>query len=114
MNNLIDWEYYNSHFPKVKEERFNQLSYRAERMVLKKLNTDNFGEYEDDVKDCICCVINALDIHEKSNGITSTSNDGYSESYANSTSEENKQAITDIVYEWLGDSGLIKSGWIAL
>ena len=20
MNNLIDWEYYNSHFPKVKEE----------------------------------------------------------------------------------------------
>lgn len=112
MNNLIDWEYYNSHFPKLNEDRFNALSYQAERLVMKRLNKTELGDYENDVKDCICVVINELDTQSKSNGVTSISNDGYSESYANSTKEENKQSIEDIIYQWLGDTGLIKSRWV--
>lgn len=113
MNNLLDWEYYNSHFPKVSENTFKALVYRAERTVLKQLNTDSFGDYETDVKDCICCVLNELDTQEQSNGVTSISNDGYSKSFATSSKEEQKESIDDIIYQWLGDTGLINSKWVA-
>lgn len=113
MNDLIiNWEYYNSHFPKLSEDRFKALAYQAERLVLKRLNTTEFGEFENDVKDCICNVINELDIQREYNGVTSISNDGYSKSFATSTKEGYAQSIEDIIYQWLGDTGLIKSRWV--
>lgn len=113
MNNLVSWEYYNSFFPKLSEDRFNQLIYRAERMVMKRLNTDQLTEeQEKEVMDCVCNVVNQLDVYERSSGLASISNDGYSKSFATSTSDEQKQSIDSIIEEWLGDTGLLKQKFL--
>lgn len=114
MNNFVDWEYYNSHFPKIDKAQFDKLKYHAERIVLKRLSTTELTEeQETDVKDCICNVINQMDANDGKGGVASVSNDGYSVSYATSTSDEKKQSVEDIIQEWLGDSGLLKRRFVA-
>lgn len=115
MNNLLDWEYYNSHFPKLSEDEFNKVSYKAERIVLKRISKsvdDLSSDEQMDVKDCICDIINGIYGTNYSKGLASVSNDGYAESYATVTEEENEQKIENIINTWLGDTGLLKSKWL--
>ncbi len=106
--NVLDWEYYNSHFPKINEEEFNKNVYSAERYVLKKLKK-SFNEYSTEqqinIKDCICNVINYLASTSKYEGISSVSNDGYSVSYSQKTEMNTQKGLKSILNEWLG--GLI-------
>lgn len=103
--NVIDWEYYNSHFPKISEEEFNKNVYSAERFVLKKLSK-TFNEYnasqQTDIKDCICNIINYQATSKKYEGISSVSNDGYSVSYSQNEESNNQSALNSILNEWIG------------
>lgn len=104
--NVLDWEYYNSHFPKINESEFNQYVYSAERYVLKKLNK-NFNDFtasqQIDIKDCICNVINFQATSNKHEGISSISNDGYSISYSQKESETINSSLDSIVNQWIGN-----------
>ncbi|MGX8833968.1 hypothetical protein ACWG0P_07115 [Amedibacillus sp. YH-ame6] len=97
----VTWEYYNSHFPKLAEDQFNKLIYKAQRIVTKKLIKKDLTEDETtDVKDCICNVLNYLQVAESHTGVTSASNDGYSESYENTATFND--SINSIINEWIG------------
>ncbi len=103
---VVNWEYYNSHFPKVNEEEFTKLIYSASRFVLKKLSK-NFEEYTEeqqiDIKDCICNVLNYQSEFSRVSSLSSVSNDGYSESYVQKETETQKADLDAIVYDWIGD-----------
>lgn len=103
---VVDWEYYNSHFSKISEEQFNEHVYQSQRLVLKRLPKD-FAEYTEseqiDIKDCICNVLNYKSVAEASaNGVSSISNDGYSESYVQQSKSDVNDNVNSIIYEWLG------------
>lgn len=106
MATVIDWEYYNSHFPKLDEDTFKQYLYGAERFVLKKL-PKAFEEYTEsqqtDIKDCICNVLNYQSMTVGKQGLSSVSNDGYSESYRDSESSNINADLNAIVYDWISD-----------
>lgn len=103
---VLDWEYYNSHFPKLSEDEFKSYSYGAERKVLKLL-PKTFEEYtqseQTDIKDCICNVLNYQSISNKATGLASISNDGYSESYVNKEQTQLNDDIYSIINEWIGN-----------
>lgn len=99
----LTWEYYNSHFPKLSEERFDQLLYRCEKLVIQRLPKREFTESEViDIHDCICEIINEIDIQESSNSVASVSNDGYSKSYVVKQEQEKANSIDSIIYRNLG------------
>ena len=115
MNNILDWEYYNSHFPKFDESQFNQYSYKAEAMVLKYVNVDSInGQNKDTLKDCICDVLNNVIFQDSIDGVSSISNGGYSKSFINTTHSDKRNTLEDIIAFWLGDTDLMKERWIAL
>ena len=104
---VVDWEYYNSHFPKISEEEFDKHVYQSQRLVLKRLPKD-FNEYTEsdqtDIKDCICNVLNYKSVAEASaNGVSSISNDGYSESYVQQSKSDVNDNVNSIIYEWIGN-----------
>lgn len=99
----VTWEYYNSHFPKLSEEDFDKTIYRATKEVTKRLPKKEYdGENLIDINDCICEVVNELHSQSKSNGLSSVSNDGYSESYVSRTTEESKEKLNSIIDSWVG------------
>lgn len=99
------------------EERFYNYIYRAQRSVLKRLNTDYDDLTEDqqtDVKDCICDLINRVfSVSTASSGVSSISNDGYSETYIQTTADSEQSTIDSIIAEWLGGLGIMKQRFIA-
>lgn len=103
--NILDWEYYNSHFPKLTEEEFHKVLYQSSVLVYRKLALEIEQLTEDEltmVKDCICNVINyTYDVKESQN-VSSVSNDGYSVSYVQKSSDEAKQELDNIYDTWLG------------
>lgn len=91
----MDWEDYHSRFAgsKLTEEQFAAMAYQACSRVKRlcrpyvlKAVLENEDDYRNDrLKDAVCCVINEMYEQGKVGagaGVTSVSNDGYSESYA--------------------------------
>lgn len=111
--NILDWEYYNSHFPKISEDEFNKLNYSCSVLTECKLIKPISELTENElikVKDCICNVINYNYSVSESQNISSVSNDSYSVSYVQKTQEQSKNEIDNIFDTWLGY--LKKSGYI--
>lgn len=116
MLHLINWEYYSSLFEKVPESEFDRYEALAEKEVQRviglirwaNITEQTFG-YEQ-LKDCICNVMNALyevDNSAQGKGITSVSNDGYSESYAVQTASQTKAELYSMIRQWLSGTGLV-------
>lgn len=99
------------------EESFDKYIYRAQRSVLKRLKIDYDDFTEDqqaDVKDCICDLINRVySVSTASSGVSSISNDGYSETYIQTTADGEQKTIDSIIAEWLGGLGIMKQRFIA-
>lgn len=109
---IVDWEYYNSHFPKLSETDFNKYNYSAETLVKRHIYKayDEFTEDEQTkVIDCICNVINYLQFKEDTQGVSSVSNQGFSVSYTQSDTAS--YTLDSVLMKWLGD--LYDSGYIA-
>ena len=115
MDNILDWEYYNSHFPKFDETQFNQYSYRAEAMVMKYVNQEAITDSNvRTLKDCISDVLNSVILDDSSEGVSSISNGGYSKSFTQVSHADKRNKLEDIIAFWLGDTELMKERWIAL
>ena len=120
----INWEYYNSHFPKVDEDTFLRLQPQAEM----KLDIMTFGraktfidEYPEapttyqtrvyeQIKSTVCSLINVMKNGEDTGagtGVTSVSNDGYSESYNNVTQAQADTELRSVAFQWLIGTGLM-------
>lgn len=109
----IDFSYYSSHFPKLEEEEFNAFLPAAEMKaeVFTRFRCQNAQGYKlEQVKAAIANLINTMAEQEKTgagNGITSASNDGYSESYAVVTKEQKEEELKNICFDWLSGTGLM-------
>ena len=88
----MDWEDYHSRFAgsKLTEEQFTAMAYQACSRVKRlcrpyvlKAVLENEDDYRNDrLKDAVCCVRYEQGKVGVGTGVTSVSNDGYSESYA--------------------------------
>lgn len=117
MSKIVDWEYYNSLYSNVTDEiELNRLGTRAEKEVCAvigpirwaNITEDTFG-YEQ-LKDCICNVINKLAENDKSGagkGLASAANDGYSESYVIQTESQMRAELQSSIRAWLSGTGLV-------
>lgn len=123
----ITREYYSSLYENVTEEEFNILSVRAEKKINLYTHTrvtlfiDSYDEetatgFEKMVFDAIqittCELINKMSMQEASgarDGLTSVSNDGYSESYKISTQAEKEAELRAVVMAGLSGTGLVSA-----
>lgn len=123
----ITWEYYSSLYENVTEEEFNILSVRAEKKInlythmRVPLFIDGYDEetatgFEKMVFDAIqittCELINKMSMQEASgagDGLTSVSNDGYSESYKITTQAEKEAELRAVVMAGLSGTGLVSA-----
>lgn len=118
MSAIVSWEYYSSLHNKVTQTEFPVAAGNAQnevRLVIGPIKFDKITDTTygyDQLKECICNVIDLKVEHAKREariGVSSASNDGYSENYNNSgdtlgnISDETKSMIK----KWLSGTGLV-------
>ena len=111
----VSWEYYSSLFDKVSQEAFEKAEKRAEMEIAnvigprwKSITEETYGY--DKLQICICRAIDKMAENEESGkgkGISSASNDGYSESYAIQTEEQLRSELYSSIKAWLSGTGLV-------
>lgn len=115
MTNIVNWEYYNSLYSTVDETKFSKLEPVAENQVRTVIGVyrwngiDPDAFYYDQLKHCICMVIDKLAMYEKSGvgtGLASVSNDGYTESFAIQTQPQMLADLRSCIVQWLSGTGL--------
>lgn len=115
MSQFVDWEYYSSLHTIVTEEAFEQSEALAEKEIQRVIGWirwagitgDTFGFEQ--LKDCICNVMDKMAVDARSGkgkGISSVSNDGYSESYVVQTEEQLRNELESSIRAWLSGTGL--------
>lgn len=121
----ITWEQYRSLYPNIADEtEFDRLSKLAEiklnsitHMRAKRFEdayneetaTDFQRQVHAQIQDTFCQLLATMSVQEASGmgtGITSVSNDGYSESYKVTTTQEKEDQITSVVRSGLSGTGL--------
>ena len=105
MDQIIDWEYYISHFPNViPEERFaaveNQAEVEYRKVVHSYMEVDS--EKEQNAVFQLCNFLYANQAIMLGKAVTSVSNNGYSESYAIQTKEQADDAMRELIYDCIG------------
>lgn len=113
----VNWEYYSSLYSKIADEKeFSKAELLAEKEVCMvigpirwmDITEETFGFEQ--LKDCICKTIDKMaDDAEsgKGKGISSVSNDGYSESYVVQTEEQLRSELHSSIRAWLSGTGLV-------
>ena len=110
------WEYYSSLYDTVKEEDFDKAEKLAEKEVCAVIGPIRWATITADIfgfeqlQDCICNVINKMAEDKKSGkgkGVSSVSNDGYSESYVVQTEEQLRSELRSSIIAWLSGTGLV-------
>lgn len=113
---LVTWEDYNSLYSKISEADFQRYETLAEKEVKKVIgpikwelvNEETFG-YEA-LKDCVCNVMDRICEDEKSGrgrGLSSVSNDGYTESYSLINPSDLRGEMVSFIKSCLSGTGLI-------
>ena len=105
MPQIIDWEYYISHFPNiVPESKFDAVEQQAEIEYRKVV-----GEYMDvdpvDEKNAIFQICNFLYTNQaglSGKAVSSVNNNGYSESYALQNKEQLMDSMREMIYDCIG------------
>ena len=116
MQQMVSWEYYSSLHNIVINDEFDKAEKLAEKEVCAVIGpirwatiTENtFGYIQ--LKDCICNVIDKMAADKKSGkgkGVSSVSNDGYSESYVVQTEEQLRSELQSSIMAWLSGTGLV-------
>lgn len=118
---LVSWEYYSSLYSVITEDQFETAEALAEKEVIKVVGLIHWSEinlqhledeiYGDQLKDCICKVINYRAEAPKSQGrgVASVSNDGYSESYVLQTQSQADEELGKNIRAWLSGTGLVRA-----
>ena len=112
----VTWEYYSSLHNIVNKDDFDRAEALAEKEVQlvigwirwANITEETFGYTK--LQDCICNVIDkvASDVKSgKGKGVSSVSNDGYSESYVIQTEEQLRSELNSSIRSWLSGTGLV-------
>lgn len=118
MDNIVTWEYYNSLYNKANQAEFpvlEQLAEKQVKLVIGQLKWNGIHEsafYFDQLKDCICKLIDKLvelNTSGAGRGLASVSNDGYTENYIVKTSIEANAEIRECIIYWLRGTGLVSA-----
>lgn len=120
----ISWEYYSSLYAEVPEEDFDRLCVKASAKLdvythMRARNFEiDFGEktatdfekmVHSQIQNTVCELMNTLYVQETSGmgtGVSSVSNDGYSESYKITTAAEKEAQLLTIARQGLSGTGL--------
>lgn len=116
MSHIVTWEYYSSLSSKVSKEEFEKRIVKAEIAVRNvigpirwaTITEETFGF--DVLKDCICNVLDKLledEVSGKGKGVSSVSNDGYTEDYSVQTETQLRSEMDSCVRAWLSGTGLV-------
>lgn len=112
----VTWEYYSSFHNTVSKETFDIAEMLAEREVCTVIGPIRWADITEDtfgyaqLQDCICNVIDKMAADDKSGkgkGVSSVSNDGYSESYVVQTEEQLRSELQSSIKAWLSGIGLV-------
>lgn len=116
MAQIVSWGYYSSLYSNITEESFDKKEKLAEKEIQNVIGpirwatiTETTFGYEQ-LQDCICKVINKMAENEASGqgkGVSSVSNDGYSESYVIQTESQLKEEMKGSIRLWLSGTGLV-------
>ena len=116
MSQIVPLEYYNSLYKTVDPDNYDKAEALAEKEVCAVIGpirwatiTEQTFGYEQ-LKDCICNVMNKMEEDNASGrgkGISSVSNDGYSESYTIQTQEQMRSELQRSIRSWLSGTGLV-------
>ena len=116
MSQIVNWEYYSSLYDVIDQESFEKAETLAEREVRTVIGpirwatiTEKTFGYEQ-LKDCICKVMDKMAADNESGkgkGVSSVSNDGYSESYVVQTEEQLRSELQSSIRAWLSGTGLV-------
>lgn len=116
MSQLVNWEYYSSLHNLITEDNFDKAELLAEKEVCAVIGpirwatiTDSTFGYEQ-LQDCICNVIDKMATDSKTGkgqGLSSVSNDGYSESYVVQTADQLRSELQSSIRAWLSGTGLV-------
>lgn len=118
MNRIVTWEYYSSLYNKANQDEFASLEILAEKYVISVIGQYKWNTvsepafYFDQLKDCICRVIDLLVNFSRSGagkGLASVSNDGYTENYVVRTSGEADIEIRNCIRQGLSGTGLLSA-----
>jgi len=116
MSQFVNWEYYSSLYAKASESDFTKLEALAEKEVelvigpirWAGITTSTYGFAQ--LKDCICKTIDEMidsNASAKGKGVSSVSNDGYSESYVVQTADQLRTELHTSIKAWLSGTGLV-------
>nr|DAZ81179.1 MAG TPA: Head Tail Connector Protein [Caudoviricetes sp.] len=112
----VTWEQYRSLHHIVSEEEFDIAEAIAENEVQRVIGIIRWGQITEEtygysqLQECICNVIDKMATDAKSGkgkGISSASNDGYSESYVVQTEEQLRSELQSSIKAWLSGTGLV-------
>ena len=112
----VTWAYYSSFHKTVSKEAFDIAEMLAEKEVCTVIGPIRWAEITEDtfgytqLQDCICNVIDKMAADDKSGkgkGVSSVSNDGYSESYVVQTEEQLRSELQSSIRAWLSGTGLV-------
>lgn len=118
---LVSWEYYSSLYSIVSESDFAKAEALAEKEVIRVVGLIHWGElnledldseiYGDQLKDCICKVMNFMAEAPKAQGkgVASVSNDGYSESYVLQKQSDALEELGKNIRSWLSGTGIVRA-----
>lgn len=118
---LVSWEYYSSLYSTVSEADFPKAEALAEKEVIRIVGLIHWGElnlddldselYGDQLKDCICKVVNFMAEAPKAQGkgVASVSNDGYSESYVLQKQSDALEELGKNIRSWLSGTGIVRA-----
>ena len=119
---LVSWEYYSSLFSKVtSQEAFEKAEALAEKDLARVIGplrwaelvaSDWSGEFfADQLKDTICKVVDYQQTAGRVSGagVSSVSNDGYTESYVLAKQSEAQEELQKNIRAWLSGTGLVRA-----
>lgn len=105
MSQLINWEYYSSHFPSIiPEKQFQAIETQAE-IEMNKVVKPYMNISDEAKQDCVFQLCNFLYSNQTTlggKGVTSVSNNGYSESYSLQSTAQAREAMEELIYNCIG------------
>lgn len=120
---LLTWERYSSLHDIVSEDKFDKAEKQAESAIRNVMGVIHYTNwiadnsnltneiYYEQLLDCICNVINYLATvgAKAGQGVSSVSNDGYSESYVLQTQSQATNELQKNIRLWLSGTGLVRA-----
>lgn len=114
MSEYGEWTHYQAYYGAVEDKaEFDRLNYRVSAMLdaLTGRRAESATGYKAErLKDAACRMIDLLQVQEVSGaglGISSVSNDGYSETYTDRTPEEVAELLRQSAFVALSGTGLM-------